>query len=106
VLFIYNLAILVTCCAADDEAGQKKKKKIKTGGLNAVLAPKKPSFVDNVHRGKKMNKTQPSGSYTPKENSIRDSKEVIIHSTLTMLFIVLKPAFSLASSLPVCCHIY
>ncbi|XP_061947008.1 transcription initiation factor TFIID subunit 1-like isoform X2 [Populus nigra] len=60
----------------DDEAEQKKKRKIKTGGVNAVLAPTKPSFVDNVHRGKKMNKTQPSGSYTPKENSIRDSKEV------------------------------
>ena len=100
-LFIYNLAILVTCCAADDEAEQKKKRKMKTGSVNAVLAPKKPSFVDNVHRGKKMNKTQPSGSYTPKENSIRDSKEVM-HSTLSMLFIVLKPAFSL----PVCCHIY
>ncbi|KAJ6289936.1 hypothetical protein OIU78_025791 [Salix suchowensis] len=65
----------------DDEAEQKRKKKIKTGGVNAVLAPKKPSFVDSVHWGKKMNKTQLSGSYMPKENSIRDSKEV---ETLTM----------------------
>ncbi|KAJ6683565.1 hypothetical protein OIU85_007270 [Salix viminalis] len=65
----------------DDEAEQKRKKKIKTGGVNAVLARTKPSFVDNVHWGKKMNKTQLSGSYMPKENSIRDSKEV---ETLTM----------------------
>lgn len=66
----------MTCCAADDEAEQKRKKKTRAVGVDAVLAPAKPNFVDNVHRGKKMNKTQPNGSYTPKENNIRDLKEV------------------------------
>ncbi|KAJ6377927.1 hypothetical protein OIU78_028202 [Salix suchowensis] len=60
----------------DDEAEQKRKKKTRAVGVDAVLAPAKPNFVDNVHRGKKMNKTQPNGSYTPKENNIRDLKEL------------------------------
>ncbi|KAJ6733754.1 TRANSCRIPTION INITIATION FACTOR TFIID [Salix koriyanagi] len=60
----------------DDEAEQKRKKKTRAVGVDAVLAPAKPNFVDNVHWGKKMNKTQPNGSYTPKENNIRDLKEL------------------------------
>ncbi|KAJ6419236.1 hypothetical protein OIU84_029364 [Salix udensis] len=60
----------------DDEAEQKRKKKTRVVGVDAVLAPAKPNFVDNVHRGKKMNKTQPNGSYTPKDNNIRDLKEI------------------------------
>ncbi|KAJ6991204.1 transcription initiation factor TFIID subunit 1-like isoform X4 [Populus alba x Populus x berolinensis] len=60
----------------DEEAEQKRKKKTRNVGVDAVLTPTKPNFVDNVHWGKKMNKTQPNGSYAPKENNIRDLKEL------------------------------
>ncbi|KAI5582750.1 hypothetical protein BDE02_07G105500 [Populus trichocarpa] len=60
----------------DDEAEQKRKKKTRNVGVDAVVTPTKPNFVDNVHWGKKMNKTQPNGSYALKQNNIRDLKEL------------------------------
>lgn len=63
--------------AADDDAEQKTKKKLRTAGVEARLAlGSKSNFVDNAERVKKTNKVQSNGSYAPKENNTRDSKEV------------------------------